>query len=145
MTTTFFPAFGSNRVANVANLVVNGNPATFFFRVLALTAPELVAPLGGFNDAVLELAAPDSLLDSARRVSVPLQVGDRVRSANRQVAGSELFGGYILAFVPGTSGAIVVWDGGFLTYDPLSDLEPQRLSAVRRTSVNPRVLGVAVK
>lgn len=125
--TTFFPVFGENRQANLANLVVNANPVTFSFRALAITFPELVAPLGVLNDQILRAGAPSNLLDPQRRVSRPLQLGDRVRSPNRPVAGSTLFGGYILAFVPGTPGAIVVWDGGFLTYDPLSDLEPQTL------------------
>ena len=29
----------------------------------------------------------------------------------------------------GTEGSINVWDGGFITYDPLSDLLPQSLTA----------------
>lgn len=125
--TTFFPVFQTNRLENLVNLAVNGNPLTFSFRALALTFPEMVVPLGVLNDQILRAAAPNNLLNPQRVVASPLQLGDRVRSSNRQVAGSTLFGGYILAFPPGTPGAVVVWDGGFITYDPLSDLEPQNL------------------
>ena len=125
--TTFFPVIRDNRLENLTNLVVNSNPVTFSFRALAITFPELVAPLGVLNDQILRAAAPSNLLDPQRRVTRPFQLGDRVRSPNRPVAGSTLFGGYILAFPPGTGGALVVWDGGFLTYDPLSDLAPQNL------------------
>lgn len=124
--TTFFPVIRDNRLETLINLAVNSNPVTFSFRSLALAFPELVAPLGVLNDQILRAGAPSNLLDPQRRVTRPFQLGDRVRSDNRQIEGT-LFGGYILAFPPGTGGAIVFWDGGFLTYDPLSDLQPQSL------------------
>lgn len=125
--TTFFPVFGDNRLENLVNLAVNGNPLTFGFRSLVLAFPDLVAPLGTINDQLVLAGGARNLLDPQRRVSRPFALGDRVKSPNRKIEGSELFGGYILAFVPGVEGVIVVWDGGFLTYDPLSDLEPQNL------------------
>lgn len=127
--TTFFPAFGENRVENLLNFVVNSNPVAFFARAFFLTAPEaLIAPLGVLNEMILRgLPLPDNLFDSERVVSRPFQVGDRVRSPNRQIAASPLFGAYIIAIVPGTEGSINLWDGGFITEDPLGDLEPQSL------------------
>ncbi len=41
-----------------------------------------------------------------------------------------LFPGYILLLVPGTKGSINIWDGGFITYDPLAVLEPQNFIIV---------------
>lgn len=127
--TTFFPEFGPNRVENMVNLAVNANPVAFAARAFFLTAPEsVVVPLGILGDmALASVRPPDNLFDPARVVSLPLQVGDRVSSKSRQVPGSALFGAYILYFVPGTSGSINLWDGGFITYDPLEELEPQRL------------------
>lgn len=133
MTTTFFPPFGDNRVENLINLVVNSNPVAFAARAFFLTAPEtLVMPLGIAGDiALARIRPPDNLFDPDRVVSLPLRLGDRVTSPNRQVPGSALFGAYIIAMVPGTNASINVWDGGFVTADPLSELEPQSLRALR--------------
>ena len=130
MTTTFFPPFGEDRLANAVNLAVNSNPVAFAARAFFLTAPEaLVAPLGILGDLVLARARlPDNLFLPDRVVSLPLQLGDRVSSQSRQVAGSSLFGAYILAMVAG--GSINVWDGGFITYDPLEELRPQSLRSL---------------
>ena len=129
MTTTFFPPFGDNRLENAVNFAVNSNPVAFAARAFFLTAPEaLVTPLGVLGDLVLARAKlPDNLFVPDRTVSLPLQVGDRVSAPSRQVPGSSLFGAYIVRMVPQTAGSINVWDGGFVTYDPLSDLEPQSL------------------
>ena len=84
------------------------------------------APLGTLDDVLLSsVRPPDNFLDLNRRVSRPFMVGDRVSSGSRMIPTSRLFGAYILLFVPGTEGSINVWDGGFVTYDPLSELEPQ--------------------
>ena len=133
MTTTFFPPFGDNRLENAVNFAVNSNPVAFAARAFFLTAPEaLVTPLGILGDLVLARARlPDNLFLPDRTVSLPLQVGDRVSSPSRQVAGSELFGAYIIAMVPGTDFSINVWDVFFITTDPLSDLQPQSLRALQ--------------
>lgn len=127
--TTFFPPFAENRLANLVNVIVNANPLTFAARAFFLTAPEsAIAPLGILNEMVLRgVQPPDNLFDPERVVSWPLRVGDRVRSPNRQIAASPLFGAYILTFVHATEGSINLWDGAFITYDPLSELEPQSL------------------
>lgn len=130
MTTTFFPPFGESRLENLVNLVVNSNPVAFAARAFFLTAPEaLVMPLGIAGDIALgRIRPPDNLFDPDRVVSLPLRLGDRVTSPNRQVPGSSLFGAYILAMVAG--GSINVWDGGFITYDPLEELRPQSLRSL---------------
>lgn len=66
----------------------------------------------------------DNFLDPRRVVSLPLQVGDRVMSPFR-MPGTEGFGGFITGFVPFTNGAIVLWDNGMVTWDPLSELQAQ--------------------
>lgn len=130
MTTTFFPPFGESRVENLVNLVVNANPVAFAARAFFLTAPEtVVMPLGILGDiALTRIRPPDNLFDPDRVVSLPLRLGDRVTSPNRQVPGSSLFGAYIVAMVAG--GSINVWDGGFITYDPIEELRPQSLRSL---------------
>ena len=134
MTATFFPPFGESTVANMVNFVVNANPVAFAARGFFLTQPDaVIAPLGILNDMILQtVQPPDNLFDPTRQVQRPLQVGDRVRSPNRQIAASPLFGAYILAFVPVTNGSINLWDGAFITYDPLDELEPQPLHSLWR-------------
>ena len=106
--------------------MVNRNPLALNARAFFLLFPDLAAPLGTLDDLMLRsVQPPGSLFDLNRRVSRPFMMGDRVRSGSRVIATSELFGAYILAFVPGTEGSINFWDGGFITYDPLSELEPQ--------------------
>jgi hypothetical protein len=78
-----------------------------------------VAPLNSLILSVQE----DNFIDPRRTVSLPLQMGDRVMSPFRQ--GPEGFGGFVLGFTPLTNGAIVLWDDGRVTYDPVSELQPQ--------------------
>ena len=131
--TTFFPPFGENRVENLVNFAVNRNPLAFNARAFFLLFPDLAAPLGTLDDQLIMAGlGPDNLFDPNRTASRPFVIGDRVRSPSRSIPTSRLFGAYLIAFVPGTEGSINVWDGGFVTYDPLSDLEPQRLSQLRR-------------
>lgn len=126
--TTFFPAFGDNSAENLINFVVNTNPLTFSVRAGLLLFPELAIPLSQLNDQFLTaVQPPDNFLDLNRKSRVPLRTGDRVKSPNRIAPGGQLFGGYILVLYPLNIGAIVIWDGGPITYDPLSDLEPQSL------------------
>lgn len=84
------------------------------------------SPLAPVNKAVLSSTA-DNFLLPGRTVSRPLQIGDRVRSPFRQ-PGPPDFGGYVLAIVPG--GAIVLWDSGVLTFDPIDELQPQSRRAM---------------
>ncbi len=124
--TTFYPEFGDNRAENLINFAVNTNPVTFGIRAALILFPGLAAPLGQLNDRILRaVRPPNNLFDLQRSPRVPLRVGDRVTSPNRQAPGGELFGGYILLLYRQDTGAIVLWDGGPITYDPLSDLEPQ--------------------
>ena len=133
MTTSFFPPFGQNRVENLVNFVVNRNPLAFNARAFFLVFPDQAAPLGTLVDQLLRTgAAPDNLFDPSRTPSRPFVLGDRVQSPSRSIPTSRLFGAYILAFVPATEGSINIWDGGFITYDPLSELEPQSLAQFRR-------------
>ncbi len=130
--TTFFPPFGQNQIENLVNFAVNVNPVAFSARAFFLVFPDQAAPLGTVVDQLLRGGlAPDNLFDPSRTPSRPFVIGDRVQSASRSIPTSRLFGAYILAFVPGTEGSINVWDGGFVTYDPLSELEPQSLAQFR--------------
>ena len=79
-----------------------------------------VAPLNSLILSVRE----DNFIDPRRTVSLPLQMGDRVMSPFRQ-PGAQGFGGFVIGFVPFTNGAIVLWDDGNVTYDPVSELQPQ--------------------
>ena len=74
------------------------------------------------SDLILSVRE-DNFLDPRRVASRPLQLGDRVTSPFRQPTRG--FGGFILGFVPGTGGTIVLWDSGAVTFDPLEELEPQ--------------------
>lgn len=124
--TTFYPEFGDSKVENAVNFLVNTNPITFSIRAALILFPELSKPLGQLNDRILKtVRPPNNLFDPRRSPRVPLQAGDRVTSPNRQAPGGDLFGGYILLLYPLNTGAIVLWDGGPITYDPLNDLEPQ--------------------
>lgn len=88
----------------------------------------------------------DNFIDPRRTVSLPLQMGDRVMSPFRQ-PGPQGFGGFIIGFVPFTNGAIVLWDDGNVTYDPVRELRPQSRKeppmVERRRARSVRVAGVA--
>ncbi len=125
----FFPPFTGTESARLLNLLVNSNPVTFGIRGFFLTQPEIARMLGPLADQIVRSQGlPRNLFRSDRTPQLPLQVGDRVRSPQRQWPASRLFGGYILSLSDGW--AVVQWDFfpiGPLTYDPLSWLEPQAI------------------
>lgn len=127
---SFFPPFEGAVRDRVLNLLVNANPYTFAIRAFFLTQPGVAEGFSDFADRRIrgQVLRPGNLLDVDRTPSKPLQVGDRVKSPNRVWPGSEEFGGYLLAFNPDRSWALVQWDFqplGPLTYDPVDWLEPQ--------------------
>ena len=110
-----------------------GGPALRLGRSQAFPLPSPPVPTGRgvtpFNRLILGVRG-DNFIDPRRIVSLPLQMGDRVMSPFR-MPGTEGFGGFIIGFVPFTNGAIVLWDNGMVTWDPVSELQPQsRLTPV---------------
>lgn len=122
----FYPPFSGGVRQRGLNLAVNSLPPTFAMRAFLLTYPQMAESVGKMWDGLADgLPLPNNLFASDAVPQRPLEPGDRVTSSERDLPGTQKFGGYVL--IRDGDWAFVLWDSpppGAITYDPVAWLEP---------------------